>query len=245
MGSMPTRTASSRLDPPSREKAAIAFLDDLPRAINPVIVGGYAMAAYGPPRYSVDVDLVVPGRAEEAATSWFKEYGLTSRKTLRIRQRGEEWSKYRISGGAVSGDVYVGGMQARESQARISYNWIARRPETTRLALTTGSTRLPIAVARPEALWVLKLLAARPQDITDLFGISTRTMDRLEVRTELTNLFSGPVRAQLRKLASRVNADKEYQDALSRRGLGSPSNPRNLARWREFQSLVASCIPPL
>jgi hypothetical protein len=240
---MPTQTDLSRVDPIAREGATIAFLDALPRELAPVLVGGYAIAAYGPPRYSEDVDFVLPAKAEQAAVAWFKEYGLKSRRTLKFEHSGESWSKHRISKGLVSGDVYVGGMQARDSQARVDYGWIARRPERVRLALTTGTTRAPIPVARPEALWVLKLLAGRPQDLTDLFGISDRGVDRSEVRTELSSLLSDSVRTQLEKVAGRVAGDKEYRDALSRRGLGSPSDIRNLRRWHEFQKLAISCIP--
>lgn len=240
---MPTRTDLLRVDPIAREKATIAFLEALPEEINPVLVGGYAIAAYGPPRYSEDVDIVLPSKAEPTAVAWFKKYGLKSRRTLNFEHQGESWSKYRISKGMVSGDVYVGGMQARDSQARVNYGWIARRPERVRLALTTSTTLAPIAVARPEALWVLKLLAGRPQDLTDLFGISGRRVDRSEVRAELSNLLSDSVRAQLGKVASRIAGDKEYRDALSRRGMGSPSDTRNLRRWHEFQSLAISCIP--
>jgi hypothetical protein len=240
---MPTRTDLLRADPVAREEATIAFLDALPQELDPVLVGGYAVAAYGPPRYSEHVDFVLPSKNEQSSAAWFKQYGMESRRTVKFEQRSESWSEYRISKGLVSGDVYVGGMQARDSHARVDYGWIARRPEMAKLALTTGTTRAPIAVARPEALWVLKLLAGRPQDLTDLFGISGRGVDRSEVRAELSNLLTDSVRTQLNKVVGRIAGDKVYRDALSRRGMGSPADSRNLRLWREFQSLAYSCIP--
>lgn len=139
--------------------------------------------------------------------------------------------------------MYIGGMRARGSGARIGYRWIAERPEIVRLALISGVTRSPVTVARPEALWVLKLLAGRPQDITDLFGISSRGVDHSEVRDELASLLDAPVHAQLKKVVSRVETDAEYRDALSRRGMGSPKDPRNIARRHDFKHLVRDCLP--
>ena len=48
------------VDPDVRELEAARFLDSLPWETGALLIGGYAISAYGPPRSSVDVDLVLP-----------------------------------------------------------------------------------------------------------------------------------------------------------------------------------------
>jgi len=42
-----------------RERGCLEVLLDL-QDLEAVVVGGFALSAYGPPRFSVDLDLVVP-----------------------------------------------------------------------------------------------------------------------------------------------------------------------------------------
>jgi hypothetical protein len=228
-------TSSSKTDPVARESQAIAFLDSFPRNVEPILIGGYAVAAYGRPRFSVDVDLVLPSGQRQAVESWFAEEGIRSRETLKAGIAGREISKLLITRDLVSGDVYFGGLRARETGAIVEYDWIARRPRRERLTLTTGATRRPFSVARPEALWVLKLLAGRPEDLTDLFVISEWPVDSSDIASELERLEDSRVRSHLNGVASRLATDRECADALSRRGLGSPTNPRNQKLWTKFK----------
>jgi len=230
---MPTN--SSRIDPVARESQVIAFLDHFPRDLSPILIGGYAIAAYGPPRFSVDVDLVLPRDMGAMARSWFKEEGVDCRETMGVKGAAGPISKLLISRGLVSGDIYLGGLRARESGVIVPYEQIARKPTTDRLPLTTGSTQAPFPVARPEALWVLKLLAGRPEDLTDLFVISERSVDSSEISSMLSALSGRQVTSHLRSVASRLDSDKEYRDALSRRGLGSPTDAKNQKLWAKFK----------
>jgi hypothetical protein len=239
---MPKSTLN--VDPVARESAVIVFLDTFPLEFQALLIGGYAAAAYGPPRYSVDVDLILPAASRGPVESWLRAMGVKRRETLRIRSAIGRISKLLISHGLVSGDLYFGGLRARESGVVVDYEWIAQRPTRQRLTLMTGATQGPTPVARLEALWALKLLAGRSQDITDLFAISERTVDSSEIRSKLQTLRSPQIRSHLRRVASRVGTDKEYLDALSRRGLGSPTDPRNRRRWGRFKEHLTDCLPP-
>ncbi len=238
------RTGSSRIDPVAREGQALAFLDELPRELGAILIGGYAISAYGPPRHSVDLDLVLPLTSRPKVVSWSKETGTAYRQSLKLVHSGSEWFKARISRDLVSGDFYFGGLRSRPTGADVDYKWMATKPRVERLTLSTGITHLPTPVARPEVIWVLKLLAGRPQDITDLFAISSTEVDRSEVRAELLRLLDGPTRTHFRQIAARMSGDKEYRDALSRRALGPPSDPRNQRLWSTFKKLVLECLPP-
>jgi hypothetical protein len=241
---MQTPTNSSKIDPAARESQAIDFLDAFPRGVGPVLIGGYAIAAYGPPRFSVDVDLVLPAARDRALRSWLDSQEMNSRETMNLQTAKGSLSKLMISRELVSGDIFLGGLRARESGAVVEYDWIARETNTERLTLTTGSTRLPFPIARPEVLWVLKLLAGRPQDLTDLFVISGWSVDSTEITSELKQLADPKVRTHLRDVASRLSTGKEYSDALSRRGLGSPTDAQNQRLWKKFKEQALSYLPP-
>lgn len=237
-------TSSSKTDPVARESQIIAFLDSIPRNVKPILIGGYAVAAYGRPRFSVDVDLVLPSGQRQEVEAWLAAEGIRSKETLRAGKVGKEISKLLISRNLVSGDVYFGGLRARATGAIVEYDWIARNPTRDRLTLTTGSTRLPFSVARPEALWVLKLLAGRPEDLTDLFVISEWKVDSSDIASELKRLEDSRVRSHLDGVASRLATNREYLDALSRRGLGSPANPRNQNLWTKFKMQALAYLSP-
>ena len=57
---MQGRWNSLNTDPVAREKKVLCLLDAWPWELGGVLIGGYAIAAYGGLRYSDDVDIVVP-----------------------------------------------------------------------------------------------------------------------------------------------------------------------------------------
>ena len=230
------------MEPEAREASAITFLDGLPKNFGGILIGGYAVSAYGPPRFSVDVDLVFPEGVLDSAKSWVEESGLVAEETMASRSRDRRLTKFRISGQLLSADLYFGGLRSRESAAEIDYEWIAERARTIYLDLTSGRTSTQLSVARPEALWTLKLLAGRAQDITDLFVISESPIDQSEVRSKLQSLHGPKVRQVMRRVVQLVDSDAEYRDAVSRRSMGSPDLPRNRQKWQAFRLTVKSIL---
>jgi hypothetical protein len=102
-----------------------------------------------------------------------------------------------------------------------------------------GSTYFPDPLP-PRSTW---LLAGRPHDITDLFGIMTQVVDLGEVR-QLFEGFSGELaRRKFRETANNVRERKTYVDSLARLLRGSPDDPINLARWQHFVVMVNDALP--
>ena len=52
-----------------REKVCFDFLNQIPKDRKYVVIGGYAIASFGFPRFSVDLDITIP----EAELSFFKK----------------------------------------------------------------------------------------------------------------------------------------------------------------------------
>lgn len=207
-------------------------------------MGGYAVSAYGPARFSDDVDLALPYDQEESTVTWLSAVGISARRTFEAHLGRRSLSKLRITHGQLSGDLYFGGLRSRGAHSIVEHGWIATRSRILVLSLTTGRSSKAVAVARPEALWVLKILAGRSQDITDLFAISSVPVDVAEISSKLSTYDSAKERSFLADVRRRVDGDDDYVDALSRRGLGSPKLPRNVSAWRRFRAMVDEVISP-
>lgn len=229
-------------DDRSREAEAIQFLDTLPDAAAAVLIGGYATAAYGPPRFSVDVDVVCPITTLAATGTWLESVGWSVRRTLEVPRADQRWVKFRVHRGAMSADLYFGGLRGRDRGEVVDYDWIAARPTVTKLRLLSGSTSTLIRVARPEAIWVLKLLAGRAQDLTDLFAMRMQPIDLEEVRMKLNDVEGIHGQDFVASLKAKLADQKTFRDALSRRELGSPKDARNVADWDAFRTLVQSIL---
>lgn len=58
------------VDPAAREKAVAELLDKWPWDLGGVIIGGYVSAAYGQPRYSNDIHVVIPVASLNPLIDW-------------------------------------------------------------------------------------------------------------------------------------------------------------------------------
>jgi hypothetical protein len=207
-------------------------------------VGGYAVAAYGVPRYSVDVDFVVPTSAREQWMNWLRTQGLTRKQTYRSPgAERDHVEAQRWQHGNVTLDLMIGGVRDRDSGVTIPDEWLLRSPRSVQLDLLSGSLISPVVVVRLEGLWATKLLAGRPHDISDLFGIMSQEVDLGEVRKLFEGFAGQPALRKFRKISNNVRDRKTYVDSLSRLLRGSPEAPKNLARWEHFVKMVSDALP--
>jgi len=224
-----------------REAAAIDLLDRWPWSEGGCLIGGYAVAAYSKPRFSQDVDLVLPDSRRGSSIAWLESEGFT----LRPARRGHPAFKAAATllRGDFSIDIMFGSVRDRESGASIKEEWVSARSQLTRLDLLTGTTRNRIPVARPAALWVLKLVAGRDQDLSDLFAISGEPFELSEVRDELEREMIPALRAKLARIPARLATPKIYSDALAARAMGKRDAPQNTQAWARFRDLIDLALP--
>ena len=224
-----------------REAAAIRLLDWWPWKAGGCLIGGYAVAAYGKPRFSQDVDLVLPESQRRPSIARLEAEGFSIRSSKRVH------SSFRDAATLLRGDFTVdlmfGSVRDRESGASIQEAWISDLPRRTKLDLLTGTTTEEIPVARPAAMWVLKLLAGRDQDLSDLFAISGEPFEVPEVRQELENIMNPTLRTKLSEIRARVRTTKIYSDALSARSMGKQGEPQNVRAWARFRGLLDLALP--
>ena len=229
--------------PADREQEAVGLLDRLPADLRGVLIGGYAVSAYGPPRYSVDLDLVVAADTHEPLEGWLDAQGFGLEKRWKSRAEGSTATVSRWRLGLLVVDLLGGAVRDREAAVDVAFAWVAREPRMLRLVLQSASTAGPYPVCRPQALWALKLLAGRPQDVSDLFVLSDVSAPLEEVRALFESLWCPTLRRKLERVAATLADERVYRDACSRRSLGPPDAERNRRLWRAFRGRVASVIP--
>lgn len=137
----------------------------------------------------------------------------------------------------------VGGVVDRIARVVVDAEWMGRDAVRGRLSLRTGRTAGEVTVARIEALWALKLLAARDTDISDLLTLSDRQVNVSEVRDFLVTHSTPGLRTKIREIEEKLASPKSYIDAISRLGMGRPSHPSNRATWQHFIALVRASLP--
>lgn len=224
-----------------REAVAISLLDRWPWSEGGCLIGGYAVAAYGKPRFSRDIDLVLPKSLRVSSLGWLRNDGFRTRDSSRVHPTFQDAAT--LVNAYLSVDLMFGSVKDRESGASVKEVWVSERPRLTRLDLLTGTTALRVPVARPEALWVLKLVAGRDQDLSDLFAISKEPFDVSEVREELQTASTPGLRAKLDRIPDRLGISKVYSDSLAAREMGKRDAPQNVRAWARFKELVEAVRP--
>lgn len=229
--------------PAEREKDAVELLDRWPAPLRGVLVGGYAVSAYGPPRYSVDLDVAIDSENKAALDDWLQAEGFRIEKRWRSRAGASSAEVCRWQRGLVTIDLLSGAVRDREAAVDVPVSWVVREPRMVRLVLLSSSTVGSFPVCRPAALWALKLQAGRPQDLSDLFVIADVPAPLDEVRALFERLWCASLRRKLERVQRDLGEQRVFEDACSRRSLGAPSAARNRRAWEIFRGRVASVIP--
>ncbi len=225
----------------SREKRIVSLLDQWPFNDDQTVIGGYAVAAYGPARYSQDLDVAVSRGSLEAVKGWLSSEGF-SLSTKSTKNLGPEVVFLRGTDGIATIDILSGAVVDREAKVNIPDAWVIERSRKTRLILMNSSTRREIPVARPEAIWALKLQAGRDQDIGDIFSISRYSVDTSEIISLFRLLMTTALSNKLRKVRSKLLDPKLYEDSISRLSRGKPTDRQNRHDWSNFSSLAIRII---
>jgi len=232
-------------DPDARERAVLSLMDRWPWEFGGVVIGGYAIIAYGPPRYSDDVDVVLPKESAATVRPWLRNQGLKLDKHSVPNPQNFEGQAERYKSTDITLDLMVDVVRDRDAKVDIPESWIAKKARRMKLETLSGRTQVKVPIARPEALWALKLQAGRPRDIGDLFAISKTPFDSEEVSSLFVRLRTESLTAKLLSVRSKLKERKIFVDSLSRRQMGSPGNPENIRKWARFVSTVERIVLPV
>ena len=192
----------------------------------------------------MDLDVVIPAESALAIRSWLRKVGFVLTSHAVPNPQNYEGQVERFLSKEITLDLLAGAVRDREAMVDIPEKWISKNCRRIVLETLSGKTSHPIPIARPEALWALKLQSGRDLDLTDLFVISDQPADLGEVRQLFEQLATDSLSRKLQRVRSKLRERRLFVDSLSRRQLGSPDSPQNAKRWERFVSRVESIVGP-
>ena len=233
-----------RIDPEERlavrERKIVALLNVWPWKTGGTLIGGYAIAAYGDPRYSKDADIVIPTPLQPTFEDFLRGQGFELEKFDGDLPLDFEGIAPRYRKDETTIDLLVGYVRDRRARVDIPETWISQRVRSIRLKTRTGGTVVSVNVARPEALWVLKLQAGRDQDLIDLYAILDETIEMNEIVSLFRSLRSETLVQKLSQAHDNVASEKLFEDAMSR--LRKKRTEENRNKWNFFVERVRHVV---
>lgn len=199
----------------AREQACFEILRRLPRA-GVVLIGGYAVSAFGPTRFSVDLDLVTTPYGASAVRELLTREGFVHEGTWEgggsFADRSERWSRG-ASGSSISVDLLIGGVSDRRSGATFSYRDLRSRAVPRRIHGQDPTSEAEALVVDREALISLKLAVGRLVDLRDVAMLASEASDEDAIMTLLRRAPMGIVRANIERLLAALET-REFRDSL-------------------------------
>jgi hypothetical protein len=195
----------------SREKVCFDFLNQIPKERKYVIIGGYAVASFGFPRFSVDLDITIP----ESELSIFKkliienEFVLTKLKEdLAYSGRFERYEK-----GLVSIDLLINGVQSRQTGYLYPFQYIYENSQIRETSGWNPTNKSKVKIAKKEMLIALKIHSMRMADKRDIIMLC---YEKPETQIIIDHLKNGPKEKLIEHIAEllTVFSDTKFKDSL-------------------------------
>jgi len=193
----------------SREALILQTLQELPKDV--ILVGGYAVNAYVPPRFSIDCDLIV-----------FR--GVTEIKKMLLKNGFEETEKGDVPHGEyirfmrkrerVSFDLLINSVLDRESGIVFEGSLFKKYSRERFTVGRANPIRIRLRIADPEVLFAMKFVSARRQDMRDIFMLSGTELNWNLIREIVKNRCDEKIiKDRVRLMRSKVT-DKNYRHSL-------------------------------
>lgn len=151
-----------------REKIVLETLESIPKQ-NVVLIGGYAVNAYVPPRFSIDCDLVVLNGIK-------KIEAVLSRNGFVKTEAGDvpygNYVSYFRKKEKVSFDLLVNSVLDRDTGIVFDGAMFKKYSKKRVTVGRANPIRIEMKIADPEMLFAMKFVSGRRQDIRDIFMLS-------------------------------------------------------------------------
>ena len=199
-----------------REAACFRLLREL-RGCEFVLIGGYAVSAYGPPRFSVDLDLVLPLGAVVPIRRILRKTAMTRMKAWDgggvFQGRAERWTlgSTRLP---VAVDLLIGGVYDRVSKASHTYEDLREGSSILGLRGLDPDSTAETRVASREALLALKIEAGRKVDLRDVTVLAAGPVRPERIEALFTGADRGVVLEHLQQLEA-ASLRRDFIDSLN------------------------------
>lgn len=172
----------------AREKECFQFLSRLSPERNYVLIGGYAVSSFHFPRYSVDLDIVLP----EKELSFFQELSKSlgfkptqGREEIESQYGGRSENLVKDIGVKVGIDLLVNSVHSRQTGYAYSFQYLLANSEMREIRGRGLQARATARVADKEMLIALKAQPMRPQDMGDIIALCYERPNDADVITHL------------------------------------------------------------
>ncbi len=171
----------------AREKECFQFLNELPLARRYVLIGGYAVSSFQFPRYSVDLDIVIP----TGELSFFQDlaenlgFRLESERDVEQAYQSKSVVYGKQIGVRVGLDLLVNSVYSRQTKFAYPFPYLYENSEVREIRGRGLEARARSRVANREMLLALKANSMRDQDMRDILALSFQEPEVAEVVTHL------------------------------------------------------------
>ena len=196
-----------------------------------VLIGGYAVSAYGHHRFSIDCDIATNRNNTPAIDTVLLREGYELWKGGPRPPLGVAMRVYRkpIAGQPVSVDLFVNTVVSRSTRGTWTYKFIRENSVEAIVVGTTDST--PSRVADRNLLMALKLHEGRTQDLEDLVVLSEKADWKMVARYAASGSKEQLV-AQIDSAIKEVSTSKFVADLRS--SFAIRTDPTSLIKGTSF-----------
>ncbi len=181
-----------------------------------ILVGGYAFSAYGPPRFSVDLDLVLERATVPAVRGVLRSAGFSKAKDWDgagvFAGKAERWA-VGMKSLPSSVDLLMDGISDRVSGVTFAFSVLRKTARRVTVRGIAASSMAEPLVPSRETLIALKLHVARRIDIRDIVVLSGEPVNREAI---LSLLSESPRKLLLDHIAALLSdiETREFKDSL-------------------------------
>lgn len=187
-----------------RERACLDLLARLPKRY--VLVGGYAVSAFEFPRFSVDLDMVIPEKDFPLFSGILKREGFSkTREADRFAVTYEgRFVCFRkmVESLPVSVDLLVGMVQSRQTSAAYSFDYVWKNSEVRTVTGFGVNASAEARVADREMLMALKINSMRMADQRDIIALCSGDVNAGKVAGHLKRAPGEKIREHIGRLLS-------------------------------------------
>jgi hypothetical protein len=195
----------------ARESIIIKTLQKLLPREDVVLIGGYAVNAYVPPRFSIDCDLVVLGSSSKLE-SRLKEDGF--RKTAEGDVSYGGYVRYEMKNVKVSFDLLENSVVDRDTRIVFEGELFKKHSAERTTVGRSVPTRIRMRIVDPELLFAMKFVSARRQDVRDMFMLAGATLNLDFVRELLSAKCDRKLMGERSRTIMRDVQSKNFRDSL-------------------------------
>jgi hypothetical protein len=200
-----------------REQICLELLGKLPLD-GYVLIGGYAISSFEFPRFSVDLDLVIPAKEEPRFTELAQRQGfqpVAVRVNLPEDLYGGRFQRFEraVNDLKVGVDLLINAIISRQTKSSYSFNYLARHSEIREVSSFSKPLKVRARVANREMLIALKANSMRLADKRDLVALC---QSEIRVAEVVNHLKRCPKKAILTNLQDLLNSleEKRFKDSL-------------------------------